>query len=296
MVRPVSPWLVSALLLPLFSSAAAEEVAVIETAQGEIVWRFFPAAAPRHVAYVKELISSGFYDGTYFHRIIPHFVVQGGDPNTKDADRSNDGEGEAKLLDAEFSKTLHYRAGTVGMARGEDPNSGSCQFFIAVHDLPRLDGKYTIFGEVISGLDVAKQISTRPRDTHDNPLESITIKARLERRAVPGTVLSATVGNQPEVLSGPDKPRLLVAGDKDWTAPLLVSELAPIVDAPRLELAIDSTGVVIDVRFPDRMTAAAAAWSERARAWKFSPAMYQGKPTAVRFEIDGDGTDLGPPR
>ncbi|MCU0230342.1 MAG: peptidylprolyl isomerase, partial [Acidobacteria bacterium] len=95
-----------------------EEVAVVSTPHGEIVWRFFPEAAPQHVAYVKKLIASGFYDGTTFHRVIPHFVVQGGDPNSKNADRRDDGEGEGDIrLKAEFSSTLHYRPGTVGMAR-----------------------------------------------------------------------------------------------------------------------------------------------------------------------------------
>jgi len=105
-----------------------EEVAAIQTRLGTILFRFFPGEAPGHVAYVKELIRRGFYDGTTFHRVIPHFVIQGGDPNSRDADRSNDVDGEAdRRLRAEFSTRLHYRPGTVGMARDVDPDSGSCQ-------------------------------------------------------------------------------------------------------------------------------------------------------------------------
>src|SRR5437867_9523748 len=133
-------------------AAVKEEVAVLHTPKGEIAFRFFEADALGHAAYVKELIRRGFYDGTTFHRVIPHFVIQGGDPNSKDADRSNDGDGEAdRRLKAEFSTKLHYRPGTVGMARDADPDSGSCQFFIALENIPRLDGKYTVFGEVITG-------------------------------------------------------------------------------------------------------------------------------------------------
>src|SRR5262249_28364630 len=103
---------------PLAAVTAKEEVAVLRTSMGDITFRFFEADAPQHVSYVKDLIRRGFYDGTTFHRVIPHFVIQGGDPNSKDADRSNDGDGSAdRTLKAEFSTKLHYRPGTVGMAR-----------------------------------------------------------------------------------------------------------------------------------------------------------------------------------
>src|SRR5262245_19056951 len=126
-------------------AATREEVALIHTAQGDIAFRFFPTVAPQHVSYVKELIGRGFYDGTTFHRVIPFFVIQGGDPNSKDADRGNDGDGEGdRRVKAEFSSKLHYRPGTVGMARDVDPDSGSCQFFIAMENIQRRSGKYTI--------------------------------------------------------------------------------------------------------------------------------------------------------
>src|SRR5262249_38819919 len=157
--------------------------------------------APGHVAYVKELIGRGFYDGTTLHRVIPHFVVQGGDPNTKNDDRLDDGEGEAdRRLKAEFSTTLHYRPGTVGMARDADPDSGLCQFFIALDNIPRLDGRYTIFGEVISGLDVARKIADLPRDLRDNPIERVAVKIRLEDREAPAKILSLEAGESGEVV------------------------------------------------------------------------------------------------
>src|SRR5712671_4872485 len=163
--------------------AGTEEVAVVTTPQGEFVWRFLSQDAPEHVAYVKHLIASGFYDGTTLHRVIPYFVAQGGDPNTKNDDRSDDGEGEAdRRLKAEFSRRLHYRPGTVGMARDTDPDSGSCQFFVALEDLPRLDGRYTIFAEVIDGLEVVRRIASLPRDLNDNPLSRVAIRVRLEKR------------------------------------------------------------------------------------------------------------------
>src|SRR5580765_6364267 len=190
--------------------AGTEEVAVVTTPLGEFVWRFLPQDAPEHVAYVKHLIATGFYDGTTLHRVIPHFVVQGGDPNTKNDDRSDDGEGEAdRRLKAEFSRRLHYRPGTVGMARDADPDSGSCQFFVALENLPRLDGRYTIFAEVVEGLEVARRIAAVPRDLNDNPLDRVPVTVRLEKRTVREGVASREEGAFPsgEVLTGPDKPR-----------------------------------------------------------------------------------------
>jgi len=278
--------------------AAGEEVAVVSTPLGEIVWRFLPEAAPEHVGYVKKLIGRGFYDGTTFHRVIPRFVVQGGDPNSKNADRADDGEGEADLrLKAEFSKTLHYRPGTVGMARDTDPDSGSCQFFIALENLPRLDGKYTIFGEVIAGLDVARKIADVPRDVNDNPLEPITVKVKLARRPVPKTVLSREAGEDSgELLSGPDKPRPYDPADPKWNAPEPQGALAEAgPEWVRLDLALDAEGRVIDVRFADPATEGAADIAKKARAWTFEPVLYEDLPAKVRIGIDATGRNLGAP-
>jgi peptidyl-prolyl cis-trans isomerase B (cyclophilin B) len=281
--------------------AGTEEVAVVTTPQGEFVWRFLPQDAPGHVAYVKHLIASGFYDGTTLHRVIPYFVVQGGDPNTRNDDRSDDGEGEAdRRLKAEFSRRFHYRPGTVGMARDVDPDSGSCQFFVALEDLPRLDGRYTIFAEVVDGLEVVRRVASLPRDLNDNPLSRVAIRVRLEKRPVPERIASLDPGpgGSGEVLTGPDKPRPFDPGNRLWTAPALLK--SPLQPGPgegdaRLEVAVAPDGKVIDVRFvrpeaarPDMLMAIASAWT-------FSPGLYDGRPQKMRLEIDADGGHPGPP-
>jgi peptidyl-prolyl cis-trans isomerase B (cyclophilin B) len=281
--------------------AGNEEVAVLRTPLGEIAWRFLPKDAPEHVRYVKHLIETGFYDGTTFHRVIPHFVIQGGDPNSKNDDRSDDGEGEADhRLKAEFSTRLHYRPGTVGMARDADPDSGSCQFFIALENLPRLDGRYTIFGEVVEGLEVARRIAGLPRDLNDNPLARVPMTVRLEKRALPDVLASVDPGltGSGETLTGPDKPRPFDPGNRLWTAPALIK--AALTPGPgegkeRVEVAIDPAGRVIDVRFTSLEVARPEMLQAIAYAWTFTPAQYDGSPRKTRVEINADGSDLGPP-
>jgi TonB family protein len=278
----------------------SEEVAVIKTSQGEIVWRFFPSNAPAHAQYVKELIRRGFYDGTTFHRVIPHFVIQGGDSNSRNEDRSDDGEGQAeKTLKAEFSQVLHYRPGTIGMARDQSPDSGSCQFFIALENLPRLDGKYTIFGEVISGLEVARKIAGLPRDLNDNPLERVMVTVRLEEREVPARILSLEPGDDSgETLTGPTRrPRPLDPGNVLWRAPIFKSKVtieAGFSPQP-LDVSIDEEGKVIDVRFPRIDTPQASKLKNLVSLWSFEPATYEGKPQRARFSIDSHGRKIGAP-
>lgn len=157
----------------------SETEAVIETKFGEIKLRFFPDVAPNHVNNFIELAKKGFYDGTIFHRVIPGFMIQGGDPNTKGADKSRYGMGgPGYQLKAEFNSRPHKR-GTLSMARAANPDSAGSQFFICVADTPFLDGQYTVFGEVISGMDVADKIVSQPRDRRDNPLERIEMKVRI---------------------------------------------------------------------------------------------------------------------
>lgn len=157
----------------------SETQAVIETKFGEIKLRFFPDVAPNHVNNFIELAKKGFYDGTIFHRVIPGFMIQGGDPNTKGADKSRYGMGgPGYQLKAEFNNRPHKR-GTLSMARAANPDSAGSQFFICVADAPFLDGQYTVFGEVISGMDVADKIVSQPRDRRDNPLERIEMKVRI---------------------------------------------------------------------------------------------------------------------
>jgi len=152
-----------------------DEVAVIETKFGRIVFKFFPEVAPNHCANFKKLATAGYYDGTTFHRVIPGFMIQGGDILTRDANRANDGTGgPGYTINAEFSNTPHVR-GTVSMARATDPNSAGSQFFICVADAPHLNGQYSVFGQVIEGMKVVDQIVKAPRDARDNPQEPIVM-------------------------------------------------------------------------------------------------------------------------
>ena len=163
-----------ALCAPL-AGFAAEETTTIETSMGAIKLKFFPDVAPGHVKNFKELAKKGFYNGTTFHRVIPGFMIQGGDPNTKDQDRSNDGMGGSGTnIKAEFNKKPHVR-GTLSMARSADPNSASSQFFICVAPSSFLDGQYTVFGEVVSGMDVVDKIVSVKRDGRDNPLTPVVM-------------------------------------------------------------------------------------------------------------------------
>ena len=155
------------------------QIAVIETNFGNIVIQLFPDVAPGHVENFVKLAQDGFYDGTTFHRVIPDFMIQGGDPNSKDEDRSNDGQGGPGFtINAEFSDVPHKR-GILSMARAQDPNSAGSQFFIVVADSNFLDGQYTVFGEVIEGMDVADKIVNVERDGMDNPLEKVTMKVTI---------------------------------------------------------------------------------------------------------------------
>jgi peptidyl-prolyl cis-trans isomerase B (cyclophilin B) len=154
----------------------AETRAVIKTKFGDIELKFFPEVAPNHVNNFIELAKKGFYDGTIFHRVIPGFMIQGGDPNSKDMDRSKHGMGNPGYsLKAEFSDK-HHKRGTLSMARSSDPDSAGSQFFICVADAFYLDGKYTVFGEVVSGMDVADKIVSQPRDRRDNPDDRVEMK------------------------------------------------------------------------------------------------------------------------
>jgi len=172
--------LLSTLLLTAVVSA--QEIAVIETKFGKIEVQFFKDKAPGHVKNFKDLAKKGFYDGTIFHRVIPGFMIQGGDPNTKSDDRSNHGMGgPGYSIKAEFNDTLHKR-GILSMSRSQDPNSAGSQFFIVVKDSAFLDGQYTAFGKVLSGMTVADQIVNAPRDRRDNPNERIEMKVKVINR------------------------------------------------------------------------------------------------------------------
>jgi peptidyl-prolyl cis-trans isomerase B (cyclophilin B) len=128
------------------------------------------------------LANEDFYNCTTFHRVIPGFMIQGGDPNTKGDDRSTHGMGgPGRTIKAEFNDEPHDR-GIVSMARSQDPDSAGSQFFVVVKDSHFLDGQYTVFGKVVSGMDVADKIVNSPKDDRDNPLERIEMKVTIESR------------------------------------------------------------------------------------------------------------------
>jgi peptidyl-prolyl cis-trans isomerase B (cyclophilin B) len=141
----------------------SNEVAVIKTSEGEMVVEFWTDAAPSTIENFKKLARAGFYDGTIFHRIIKGFMIQGGDPNSKDPAKENHyGEGgPGYQIKAEFNQHKHER-GVISMARGPDPDSAGSQFFICLAPVPQLDGKYTTFGKLIKGDDVLEKIGDTP--------------------------------------------------------------------------------------------------------------------------------------
>lgn len=153
--------------------------AILSTRHGDITLEFLPEVAPNHVANFVELAKSGFYDKTAFHRVIPDFMIQGGDPNSKDKDRRLHGTGgSGKNVKAEFSKTNHVR-GIVSAARSANPDSASSQFFIVVADSPHLNGQYTAFGKVISGLEAVDAIVAEETDHRDNPLTPVEMTVKI---------------------------------------------------------------------------------------------------------------------
>ena len=165
---------------PVAPPSAPGPKAIIKTKFGDIHIKLYPNVAPNHVENFIKLAKSGFYDGTIFHRVIPGFMIQGGDPNTKSSLHKDtygqggpkDEKGNPILLKAEFSDIPHKR-GIVSMARANEPDTAGSQFFIVVETSPSLDGKYTAFGEVTRGLGVADKIVNVPRNDHDLPNDRI---------------------------------------------------------------------------------------------------------------------------
>ncbi len=148
--------------------------AIIKTKFGDIEMKFYPDMAPNHVDNFLKLAKSGFYNGTIFHRVIPGFMIQGGDPNTKSTfNKEIYGQGgPGYAIKAEFNDVPHKR-GIVSMARAADPDTAGSQFFIVVEDSRYLDRKYTVFGEVTKGIGVADKIVNVARDERDNPKDRV---------------------------------------------------------------------------------------------------------------------------
>src|SRR2546428_12682761 len=161
----------------------SNEVAVIKTSEGEMVVQFWTDAAPNTIENFKKLARSGFYDGTIFHRIVNGFMIQGGDPNSKDPAKENSyGQGEPGYkIKAEFNNHSHER-GVISMARGPDPDSAGSQFFICLAPVARLDGQYTTFGKLIKGDDVLEKIGDTPvtrnsRGENSKPTKRVVIES-----------------------------------------------------------------------------------------------------------------------
>jgi cyclophilin family peptidyl-prolyl cis-trans isomerase len=183
MMKMIGKWLAVTFGIGLINggglmAADNDEVAVIETKFGRIVIEFYEKDAPKTTANFKKLAREGFYNGTTFHRVIPGFMIQGGDPLSREDDRSRHGTGgPGYTIEAEIK--LPHKRGTVATARtGDQVNperrSSGSQFFINVADNPALDqGGYTVFGKVVAGMEVADKIVAVPRDRRDNPLEQV---------------------------------------------------------------------------------------------------------------------------
>ena len=196
MAKPETPTPAANVVVPvdeLTPPTAAEvgspdEVGVIDTDMGRIVLEFFPDVAPVHVANFKKLARAGFYDGTTFHRVVPGFVIQGGDPNSKDDNPRNDGMGGPPWrVKAEFNDKLHVK-GILSMARSQDFNSAGSQFFVCLGRAKNLDNEYTVFGNVISGIETVDDIGKTARDPQRNPDQpAVTMKSvRIMKRSEAG--------------------------------------------------------------------------------------------------------------
>ena len=164
-------------------NGTSSEVAVIKTSDGEMVAEFRPEVAPKTVENFKKLARSGFYDGTAFHRIVKAFMIQGGDPLTKDLSKeSRYGSGDPGYsIKAEFNNKSHEK-GVLSMARSSDPDSAGSQFFICLADVRRLDHQYTTFGKLIKGIDVLEKIGDIPTTMSNSgerskPIKRVTLES-----------------------------------------------------------------------------------------------------------------------
>ena len=182
----------------LFMSTEKENnVAVISTNFGDMVVEFYPDIAPMHVESFMALVNEEYFNGTTFHRVIPGFMIQGGDPNSRNENRATHGTGgragkffglgneedpSTWLIPQEFSDTPHVK-GILSMARTNDPNSASSQFFVCHDNANFLDNNYTVFGKVIDGLDIIDEIANVAKDQNDNPLERVEMSIRIAKRS-----------------------------------------------------------------------------------------------------------------
>jgi len=154
----------------------SKSVVVLQTNMGEIQFALLEKYAPKNTENIKKLAKEGFYNGVTFHRVVPNFVIQGGDPLSKDDNPLNDGTGgPGYYIQDEISPALKHLEGTVAMANA-GPNTNGSQFYICCQPLPRLDGKYTVIGQVIKGMDVVHKIEKVPTDTRNRPIKNVVIE------------------------------------------------------------------------------------------------------------------------
>ena len=182
----------------LFMTTEKENnVAVISTNFGDMVVEFYPDIAPMHFDSFMALANEEYFNGTTFHRVIPGFMIQGGDPNSRNENRATHGTGgragkffglgneedpNTWLIPQEFSDTPHVK-GILSMARTNDPNSASSQFFVCHDNANFLDNNYTVFGKVIDGLDIIDEIANVAKDQNDNPLERVEMSIRIAKKS-----------------------------------------------------------------------------------------------------------------
>jgi cyclophilin family peptidyl-prolyl cis-trans isomerase len=166
-------------------AAKSDDVVIIVTDSGEIDFALFKDEAPVNVENIIKLVKKGFYNGTTFHRVVPKFVIQGGDPNSKDSDPTNDGYGgPGYYVKDEISKNLKHLPGTVALAKAADNQNGS-QFYISLDTLDFLDGKYTIIGQVTKGMDVVEKIAKVKTGKNDRPITNVVMeKVSLKEKEV----------------------------------------------------------------------------------------------------------------
>ncbi|MFN0108481.1 MAG: peptidylprolyl isomerase [Blastocatellia bacterium] len=158
-------------------AATSDTIATIDTGLGVIKVKLFPDVAPKHIENFKKLAKEGFFNGTAFHRAVPNLLIQGGDPNTRSGDRESWGMGAPgqQNVPAEFNDRP-FKRGVLGMARrGGDVNSATSQFFICLRDFPQWNGQYTVFGEVVEGIEVVDKIATQPTDQSQRLLNKVVV-------------------------------------------------------------------------------------------------------------------------
>ena len=183
-----------ALLAPGLAGCGSDDrLAVLETRYGRIVIEFLPQYAPKHVDAFRDMIDDGFFDGTKFHRVIKGKIIQGGDPNSRDDDPSDDGLGAPgqQTIPAEFTTEIKHAPGIVSAARkGDNKDSATSQFFICLGNEPAYDGNYTIFGRVVEGMNVVSLISEAPVGagaSRERPVDPVPItRAYLTTRSALG--------------------------------------------------------------------------------------------------------------